>query len=75
MGKQEGRHIEIFNSYELKYKTVPAKDGGILVDEVFTKQRMEAYAKMFPDFEFLGWYSTSAKNEGTEADKIVHKKF
>lgn len=40
-----------------------------------TKTRLEAYAKMFPDFEFLGWYSTSDINLPSNEDKIVHKKF
>lgn len=74
MGTQEGRHIEIFNCFELVFKVVDASKGGIEFDPQLIKHRLEAYTKIFPSFEFLGWYSSSSKNEPTDADKIVHKK-
>jgi hypothetical protein len=30
----------------------------ILIDEAFLKKRLDAYKKMFPNLDCLGWYST-----------------
>ena len=55
LGKQEGKTIEIINTVEIAFKHELAK---IVIDEAFLKRRLDAYKKMFPNLDCLGWYST-----------------
>jgi COP9 signalosome complex subunit 6 len=56
IGKQEGRKIEIFNSFELKYETI---DGDIVINRDYYNTKEEQYKQVFSDLDFLGWYTTS----------------
>ena len=44
----------MINSIEIKFD----KNGNI--DEEFAGRRLAAYKKMFPNLDFLGWYSTGS---------------
>ena len=60
LGKQEGKALEFNNSIEMLY-TVGA--GGVLqIDETFLKKRLDAFKKMFPNLDCVGWYSTGSQN-------------
>ncbi len=72
-GKQTGRNLEIFNSFELDYKPSDTKPGAIEIAEHFIKKQSEMLKQLFPEFEVIGWYSTSAKGEPEEADVEIHK--
>lgn len=56
LGTQEGRKIEVYNCFELLFKET--EDGSIELDIELLTTRLEAYNKIFPTFEFLGWYSS-----------------
>ena len=72
-GKQTGRNLEIFNSFELDYKTSDKKPGSIEVGEHFIKKQSDMLKQLFPEFEVIGWYSTSVKGEPEEIDVEIHK--
>lgn len=70
LGVQNGREIEISNSFELVYNTV---EGNVVIDTEFLKSKQEQFKKVFPTNDFLGWYSTTS---GVEvADLAIHKQF
>jgi len=68
VGVQNGRTVEIFNSYELKYDTV---DGLVVFDLEFLANKSEQFKKVFPTYDVLGWYSTGSTI--TESDIQTHK--
>ena len=57
LGKQEGKVLELINTVEIAYKV---EDGQIKFDEAFLKRRLDAYKKMFPNLDCVGWYSTGS---------------
>jgi COP9 signalosome complex subunit 6 len=71
-GKQTGRNLEIFNSFELDYKGETGK-GTITIEELFIKQQSEMLKQLFPEFEVIGWYSSSPKGVPEEEDENIHK--
>jgi len=70
LGIQNGRNVEITNSFELIYDTL---DGAIVIDQSFLKSRQEQFKKVFPTYDFLGWYSTGTQVQHSDID--VHKQF
>lgn len=52
LGLQQGLNLDVANLIELKNEP----DGSI--DEKFAKERMEAYKKMYPELEVVGWYQS-----------------
>jgi COP9 signalosome complex subunit 6 len=70
LGVQNGRNIEISNSFELVYHNV---DGAVVVDTDYLKAKQEQFKKVFPTNDFLGWYSTG--NGVSVADLAIHKQF
>jgi len=77
LGKQEGRVTEIVNTVEFAYKEIPVKEGGIAIEEAFCQGRLDAYAKLFPDLQCIGWYSAATdykQDTPAESDYLVHKK-
>lgn len=73
LGKQEGRNIQILHCFETKYD--PEQQ---TIDKQFTNKRLEAFNKMFPDFEFVGWYSTCTQEQDYETqdwEAGLHKQF
>mmetsp|Transcript_6037 Transcript_6037/g.8219 ORF Transcript_6037/g.8219 Transcript_6037/m.8219 type:complete len:305 (-) Transcript_6037:84-998(-) len=69
IGAQEGRRIDVHNSFEL---IVEEADQGRAIDLEFFQQRLAQYLEVFPRYEFLGWYSTG--REPRETDKALHRK-
>lgn len=59
LGKQEGKTLEVINTIELSYKQ-EGPTNQIIINEEFLKRRLEAYKKMFPNLDCLGWYSTGS---------------
>jgi len=70
LGVQNGRNIEIFNSFELVYHTL---EGNIVIDTDYMKAKQEQFKKVFPTNDFLGWYSTSSGV--AVSDLAIHKQF
>jgi len=70
LGVQNGRNIEISNSFELVYHTL---EGNIVIDTEYLKSKQEQFKKVFPTNDFLGWYSTT--NGVAVADIAIHKQF
>jgi len=68
LGLQNGRQIEICNSFELVYSVV---DGAIVIDKDYLNKKQEQFKKVFPTYDFLGWYSTG--NQVQNADTAIHK--
>jgi len=69
IGAQEGRRIDVHNSFEL---IVEDSADGRIIDVEFFQQRLSQYLEVFSGYEFLGWYSTGREPE--ESDKALHKK-
>lgn len=69
IGAQEGRRIDLHNSFELIVDDVGA---GRALDLEFFNQRLSQYLEVFPRYEFLGWYSTGKLPH--DSDKELHKK-
>lgn len=65
IGAQEGRRVDIHNSFEL----VAEADG---LELEFFQQRLAQYMEVFPKYEFLGWYSSGQEPHGS--DKALRKK-
>jgi len=70
LGVQDGRNVEITNSFELVYALV---DGEIVVDSDYLKRKQEQFKKVFPLSDFLGWYSTGHEVKPSDID--VHRQF
>jgi COP9 signalosome complex subunit 6 len=74
IGRQKGRNIEIMNSFELNYTV---ENDNIQINRVFYLQKEEQFKQVFPDLDFLGWYTTG--ESGNSGDKpnakdiYVHK--
>jgi len=68
VGSQSGRNVEIYNSYELVYDRV---NGAIVIDQKYLIQKQEQFKKVFPLYDFLGWYSTGSSVSA--ADIEIHK--
>jgi len=68
LGLQTGRQIEICNSFELVYSVV---EGAIIIDQTYFQKKQEQFKKVFPTYDFLGWYSTGAQVQNS--DILIHK--
>lgn len=66
--------MEIVNTVELSFKFCSPQEGDIKIDDNFCQQRLEAYKKLFPDLDCIGWYTSSNVDLPSEADAIVNKK-
>lgn len=69
IGAQEGRRIDLHNSFEL---LIQGEGEGRALDLEFFQQRIAQYLEVFPRYEYLGWYSTGKAPD--DADKALHKK-
>eukprot|EP00930_Biecheleria_cincta_P085399 TRINITY_DN74792_c0_g1_i1.p1 TRINITY_DN74792_c0_g1~~TRINITY_DN74792_c0_g1_i1.p1 ORF type:complete len:322 (-),score=57.31 TRINITY_DN74792_c0_g1_i1:28-936(-) len=69
IGAQEGRRVDVHNSFEL---CVEDGSEGRSIDLEFFQLRVAQYLEVFPRYEFLGWYSTGA--QPAESDIALHKK-
>ncbi|KZS96106.1 hypothetical protein SISNIDRAFT_451786 [Sistotremastrum niveocremeum HHB9708] len=58
LGTQNGRDIEIVNSFELAL-TPTTESGEEKVDHEFLAARRDQYKQVFPALEFIGWYTVA----------------
>jgi len=68
LGIQTGRNVEIFNSFELVFDIV---DKQVVIDPKYLTKKQEQFKKVFPTYDFLGWYSTA--ESVIPADMEVHR--
>ncbi|ORX87173.1 COP9 signalosome complex subunit 6-like protein [Basidiobolus meristosporus CBS 931.73] len=68
LGAQSGRDIEIFNSYELAFNVI---DGQIEVDGSYFITKQEQFRQVFPEYDFLGWYSVGS--QPSSSDLAIHR--
>jgi len=66
-GVQNGRDVEIFNSFELIYNEV---EGKIVIATEYLTKKQEQFKQVFPNYDLLGWYSTGSKC--TASDIHIH---
>jgi len=68
IGKQNGRHIEIMNSFDLDWTMV---EDQVVINRDYYDMKEEQFKQVFSDMDFLGWYSTG--DHPTKIDADVHK--
>ncbi|GAA5868254.1 hypothetical protein JCM8547_002294 [Rhodosporidiobolus lusitaniae] len=74
LGSQQGRDVDIFNSFEIVVK--PDKEDGtgeLKVDHGYFVTRRDQFKQVFPTFDFLGWYSVGSAP--TAEDTALHQQF
>jgi len=71
LGKQNGRHLELFNSFELQH-TENAETGDVDIEMNYLRDKEEQFRQVFKDIDFLGWYTVGTAN-ATEKDILIHK--
>jgi COP9 signalosome complex subunit 6 len=59
MGVQTERTIQINNTFEIPLLGMYIQQGHKIDSEFFTKKQ-EQYKQVFPELDFIGWYSTEA---------------
>jgi len=68
IGRQKGRNIEIMNSFELNYLI---ENENVVINREFYNQKEDQFKQVFPDLDFLGWYTTGDKPNAN--DIHVHR--
>ncbi|CAH1781828.1 unnamed protein product [Owenia fusiformis] len=68
IGKQQGRNLEVMNSFELLWDKV---EDTVIIDREYYKTKEEQFKQVFSELDFLGWYTTG--NAPTESDIKVHR--
>ncbi|RWS21551.1 COP9 signalosome complex subunit 6-like protein [Leptotrombidium deliense] len=69
IGKQKGRNIEIMNSFELLFERI---NEDIIIDRQYYSQKESQFKQVFPDLDFLGWYTTG-ETPPKETDIKIHR--
>lgn len=70
LGKQNGRHLELFNSFELQFSDT--QQDGVVIDMEYFRNKEEQFRQVFSDLDFLGWYTVGI-SIATEQDIKVQK--
>jgi len=70
LGKQNGRHLELFNSFELQHSE--NANGDVNIEMNYFRDKEEQFRQVFKDLDFLGWYTVGTGN-ATEKDILIHK--
>ncbi|GBM06192.1 COP9 signalosome complex subunit 6 [Araneus ventricosus] len=68
IGKQQGRNIEIMNSFELVFDRI---EGDIVIDKDYYTTKEQQFKQVFSDLDLIGWYTTG--DAVNESDIKVHK--
>jgi len=63
-GKQQGRIVTVYESYELA-------DTDAKTLETFEKTDLDIFKQIYPDYETVGWYATGSK--ARESDRKIHQ--
>ncbi|KAL0082436.1 maintenance of mitochondrial structure and function-domain-containing protein [Phycomyces blakesleeanus] len=71
LAKQSGRDIELMNSFELPANT--QETGQVKVDCAYLTTKQEQLKLVFPQFDFMGWYSLGVAP--TDSDLKIHEQF
>lgn len=71
LGKQDGRNVEITDSFELNYISNPGGSPSIQLDKEYFSKVEPLVKQVSLGYEFIGWYATTSANENqpSEADK------
>ncbi|VDK71266.1 unnamed protein product [Litomosoides sigmodontis] len=72
LGKQSGRHVEMMNSFEVKWSD--EGKGYAVIDASFLSVREQQYQEVFHDLDYVGWYTVGSTTP-TQADWEVHQQF
>lgn len=57
LGTQDGRRVEIFNSFEL---VINDANGAAVIDSEFLESKSQQFKEVFPTLDILGWYTTGS---------------
>ncbi|GFU22446.1 COP9 signalosome complex subunit 6 [Nephila pilipes] len=68
IGKQQGRNIEIMNSFELVFDRI---EGDIIIDKDYYTTKEQQFKQVFSDLDLIGWYTTG--DAVNESDIKIHK--
>ncbi|GAA5826308.1 hypothetical protein JCM5353_003787 [Sporobolomyces roseus] len=74
LGTQQGRQIDIINSFELALLEPPSNSPDQLnLDHTYFTTRRDQFRQVFPTFDFLGWYTIGDSPSPSETS--LHKQF
>jgi len=74
LGTQQGRQIDIINSFELALLDSSSSDDSTLnLDHTYFTTRRDQFRQVFPTFDFLGWYTIGDSPIPSEIS--LHKQF
>ncbi|GFQ82454.1 COP9 signalosome complex subunit 6 [Trichonephila clavata] len=68
IGKQQGRNIEIMNSFELVFDRI---EEDIIIDKDYYTTKEQQFKQVFSDLDLIGWYTTG--DAVNEYDIKIHK--
>ena len=68
IGMQKGRNLEVMNSFELKVERSTDLKSEFVIDHTFYHQKEEQFKQVFPDMDFLGWYTTGDAPTASDID-------
>lgn len=71
LGTQQGREIDIQNSFEITLDAAASADSPPAVNHAFLKARQSQYKQVFPTLDLLGWYTVG--EVPTPRDLEIHK--
>lgn len=67
LGRHEGKVIELINSIEIYYEIAKGSKQ-IMINGVYLHDRLQAYKKMYPTLDCLGWYSAGEDQQNDFPD-------
>ncbi|KAJ3442009.1 cop9 signalosome complex subunit [Anaeramoeba flamelloides] len=72
IGTQNGRSVEIHNSFELVYTQEKSGDDQIItINKEYLEKKKNRFVEVYKNFEIMGWYSTG--NKILKNDLKVHE--
>lgn len=71
LGTQQGRDIEIQNSFEIRLDSSSSASSAPTINHAFLKSRQAQYKQVFPTLDLLGWYTIGGVP--TPQDLEIHK--
>ncbi|CBQ68056.1 related to COP9 signalosome complex subunit 6 [Sporisorium reilianum SRZ2] len=71
LGTQQGRDIEIQNSFEIRLDPASSTTPAPMINHAFLKSRQAQYKQVFPTLDLLGWYTIG--DIPTPQDLEIHK--
>ncbi|SPO21246.1 related to COP9 signalosome complex subunit 6 [Ustilago trichophora] len=71
LGTQQGRDIDIQNSFEIRLDSSSSASSAPTINHAFLKSRQTQYKQVFPTLDLLGWYTIG--DVPTPQDLEIHK--